>query len=491
MNERTECDALLVGAGVMSATLGTLLHYLEPGWKISITERLDACALESSSALNNAGTGHSGFCELNYTPENERGEVEIDKAVKVCEAFERSKQFWSFLVSTGSIQNDFIHAVPHISFVRGRKDVDYLRKRWLRMKSVCLFEDMEFSDDPVVLAQWMPLVMKGRDRSVPVAASRMKRGTDIDFGALTRELMSHLVKNGTSVSYASEAEDVVREGERWKVTVKDVRTGERKQWYTRFLFIGAGGRALNLLERSGIPEARHYGGFPVSGQWLICDEPGIVNRHFAKVYGKPELGAPPMSVPHLDARVISGRKCLLFGPYAGFTTKFLKQGSWTDLFRSINIWNVRTIFSAGMRNIPLTRYLIREVTKSKRAKFKLLQENYPGAEEKHWRLEKAGQRVQVIKRVNGKGEIEFGTEVVSSADGSIAALLGASPGASTSVKIMTDLLEKCFSRQPYYPQWKTRLQEAIPSSSRALHEDPEFFREVEARTTTALGLHHS
>ena len=488
MNKRAETDVLLIGAGIMSATLGTILKQLQPSWQMMMVERLEDCALESSGALNNAGTGHSGFCELNYTPQNEKGEVEIEKAVKVCEAFEKSKQFWSHLVTSGCIRNNFIHSVPHVSFVHGKENVEYLRKRWLAMKEVCLFSDMEFSDDPSVLEQWMPLVMQGRDRSQPVAASRMKRGTDIDFGSLTRELVDYLSKNDVELRYRNEVSDIERKNERWSVSVRDLVTGEKYVIDAKFVFIGAGGMALNLLETSGIEEMKHHGGFPVSGQWLICDDPTVVEKHHAKVYGKPELGAPPMSVPHLDARIINGKKSLLFGPYAGFTTKFLKKGKWTDFFSSISIWNVRTIASAGLHHMALTKYLIREVSKGKKAKFKTLFDYYPQADEKDWKLSWAGQRVQVIKQEKGKGVIEFGTEVVSSSDGSIAALLGASPGASTSVKIMLDLVEKCFGRQPYYGEWKEKLGRLIPSHSKPLHEDPQFFNEIEEQSKKALGL---
>lgn len=485
MNSYKHYDVILVGGGIMSSTLAALLKLLSPKLKIKIIEKNSTGIQESSGALNNAGTGHQGFCELNYTPMNEDGTIDIKKAIKVCESFEKSKQFWSHLATMGRIGKNFIHSVPHISLVHGAEDVEYLRKRYEAMKEICLFHDMEFTDDFDTVTEWIPLATKGRDRSTPIAATRMKRGTDINFGELAINMISR--KDYGIVKLMDTGVTKIQKGKRlWFVTTEDTQT-----FTADFVFIGAGGATLPLLQGTGIPEANIYGGFPVSGQWLICDNPEVVRQHHAKVYGKPSIGAPPMSVPHLDKRYIDGKEVLLFGPYAGFSTKFLKGGSWMDMFKSINRKNLWTILSAGIKNIPLTKYLIKEIFRSKSSKFKVLQGYYPEARPEDWRLSVAGQRVQVIKNEDGNGLIEFGTEIVTSQDGSLAALLGASPGASTSVKVAIDIVEKCFKNQLDKEGWRETLNQIIPSHGKPLHEDPEFFAEIEETTANALGLYKS
>jgi malate dehydrogenase (quinone) len=480
MEEKKEFDAFMIGTGIMSATLATLLQHLEPTWKIGMADRFGNFPTESSAALNNAGTGHSGFCELNY---------DVPKAIKVCEAFEKSKQFWSYLVHKRRITSNFIHSVPHISFVKGQENVDLLKKRWQEMKKICLFKDMEFSDDPLVLKQWMPLVMHSRNRGIPMAATRIKRGTDIDFGALTSDMLAYLTSHGVDMSYFHEVIDIKRNDDKWDVTLQELSYGKKTTITTKFLFIGAGGASLTLLEKSGIAEAKGYGGFPVSGQFLMCDNPKVVAQHQAKVYGKPSIGAPPMSVPHLDTRIIGDKKVLLFGPYAGFSPKFLKSGHWTDFFSSLRFSNIFTIISAGVRNFGLSKYLFKEVTKNHNARIQTLLEYYPNANPLDWKPITAGQRVQVIKKSDGIPTIEFGTEIVSAADGSLAALLGASPGASTSVKIMLDLIKRCFPNQ--MEEWGPSLNAMIPSHGKPLHEDEEFFNQIEDYTSATLGLNNN
>ena len=477
----THYNAILVGGGIMSSTLAVLLKELDPGFKIKIIEKLSSGTQESTGGLNNAGTGHQGFCELNYTPMDENGNVDISKAIKVCESFEKSKQFWSFLKETGKINGDFIHCVPHVSLVHGKEDVEFLKKRYETMKQVCLFNGMEFSEDINVIKEWIPLASNGRNESEPIAATRMKRGTDINFGHLSSQLLESL--NGIDIEFNTKVTDLKKIGKLWFVTVDDTFT-----FTSDFIFLGAGGATLPLLQKSGIPEAKKYGGFPVSGQWLICENPEVVNKHHGKVYGKASIGAPPMSQPHLDTRYIDGKKVLLFGPYAGFSTKFLKSGSWLDLFKSINLKNIGTMLSAGARNIPLTKYLIKEIFRSKESKMNVLREYYPNANPDDWKLSVAGQRVQVIKNEDGKGVIEFGTEIVTSADGSLAALMGASPGASTSVKVILDVINQCFKSKLETEGWQEKIQKIIPSHGKPLHEDPEFFKEVEDYTTSQLGL---
>ncbi|HLS94649.1 MAG TPA: malate:quinone oxidoreductase [Sphingobacterium sp.] len=490
---KSEVDVVLIGAGIMSATLGTLINELSPDINIEIIERLDVVAAESSDAWNNAGTGHSALCELNYTPEQPDGSVKIDKAINIAEQFEISKQFWTYLVEKDILKNpkEFIRQVPHMSAVFGEKDVKFLRTRFEAMEKENLFKGMVYTEDKSVLKEWIPLMMDGRADDEVMAATRMEIGTDVNFGALTRDLIQHLqAKDNVELSLNQEVRDIDREDDgRWEVEVKDLKSGQRRKIKARFVFIGAGGRSLLLLEKSGIPEAKGYGGFPVGGQWLRCKNDDIIKQHHAKVYGKASVGAPPMSVPHLDTRYIDGEQALLFGPYAGFSTKFLKKGSYFDLPASIKLSNIRPMISAGLDNLDLTKYLITEVMKSPADKLDALKQFMPTAKMEDWEIEIAGQRVQVIKKdPKHGGVLEFGTEVVSSADGSIAALLGASPGASTSVAIMVNLLKRCFPERAKSEEYRKKLRQIIPSWGKSLNNDPELCNEVRRRSQEALQL---
>ena len=491
--KKTEVDVVLIGGGIMSATLGTLINELSPDINIEIIERLDVVAAESSDAWNNAGTGHSALCELNYTPEQPDGSVKIDKAISIAEQYEISKQFWSYLVEKNIIKNPshFIRRVPHMSAVFGEKDVNFLKTRFETMTKENLFKGMEYTEDKALLKEWVPLMMNGRSDDEAVAATKMEIGTDVNFGALTKDLITYLDgKDNIKLSLNQEVKDIDREDDgRWEVEVKDLKTGQKREILAKFVFIGAGGHSLLLLEKSGIPEAKGYGGFPVGGQWLRCNNEEIIKQHHAKVYGKASVGAPPMSVPHLDTRYIDGKQALLFGPYAGFSTKFLKKGSYFDLPASIKLSNIRPMLSAGLDNLPLTKYLITEVMKKPQDKLDSLKQFMPTAKMEDWEIEKAGQRVQVIKKDPKHGGIlEFGTEVVSSADGSIAALLGASPGASTSVAIMINLLKKCFPDRAKSDSYRKKLREMIPSWGKKLNDDPALCESTRTRTSSILQL---
>jgi malate dehydrogenase (quinone) len=489
---RYSADVVLIGAGIMSATLGMLLKQLQPGLKVEVFERLDNAATESSDAWNNAGTGHSAFCELNYTPEKKDGTIDISKAEKIAESFEVSKQFWAYLVEHNIIKipDDFIHPIPHVSFVWGEKNVHYLHKRYDALQHCHLFKGMQFSDDAQKIAEWAPLVMEGRTLNEPVAATKMDLGTDVNFGSLTRCLFDCLkTMNGVQIHFHHQVYDLKKRGESWLVKLKDESTGEKKQVQAKFVFIGAGGGSLPLLLKSGIPEAKGYGGFPVSGQWLCCTNEKIIQQHNAKVYGTAKVGSPPMSVPHLDTRWIKQKKELLFGPFAGFTTKFLRHGSLFDLFKSIKWSNIKPMLSAGAHNLPLTKYLIEQVRLTPEARIDALKEYYPDAKMEDWELAIAGYRVQVIKKDEEEGGIlEFGTEVVSAKDGSIAALLGASPGASTSVSIMINLLKRCFPKQMQTTEWQRKISEMIPSYGKSLGQDTDLCNEIRAYTSKVLGL---
>ncbi|WP_396588574.1 malate dehydrogenase (quinone) [Bermanella sp. R86510] len=486
-------DVLLVGAGAMSSTLAMLLKQLDPSLKICVVERLKSVAKESTDGWNNAGTGHAAYCELNYTPEDKDGNVEISKALSINSAFEMSLQFWTYLVKQNILPaaTNFINRTPHMSFVWGEKNVNFLRNRFAKLSQHHLFEGMEYSEDAETLRQWMPLVMNGRKLDEPVAGTYVSRGSDVDFGSLARYMTDHLQKQDNfELILNHDVEDLKRsESGGWSVKIEDRKSGKTSRIKAGFVFLGAGGGALPLLQRSEIPESEGYGGFPVSGQWLVCKDPKVVDQHHAKVYGKAAIGAPPMSVPHLDTRVINGKRALLFGPFAGFTTKFLKKGSILDLPLSVRPNNLKPIVSVGLNNMDLTRYLISEVFQSSKARMQALRQYFPEAQYGNWELADAGKRVQIIKKdANGKGKLEFGTEIVSAKDGSIASLLGASPGASTSVQAMVDVIERCFAHRLDSEGWRERLKDMIPSYGESLIDDAELVKRVRQETHSTLGL---
>jgi malate dehydrogenase (quinone) len=487
-------DVVLIGAGVMSATLGTMLKELDPALSIEMFERMDSVSAESSDAMNNAGTGHSGFAELNYTPETPDGGIDTHKAVDINEQFEISKQFWAYQVQKqylGAPQT-FINNVPHMSFVWGAENIAYLHKRYDALQKENLFKGMVYTEDNEQLRKWIPLVMNGRDPQQKVAATRMELGTDVNFGALTRSMVTHLTgTHGMTLNLRTQVEDIKRgDNGLWNVTVKDLADGQKRTVRAKFVFIGAGGGALPLLEKTGIPEAKGYGGVPVGGQWLVTNNQALIDAHAAKVYGKASVGSPPMSVPHLDTRIIDGKKALLFGPFATFSTKFLKNGSWIDMPASIGTGNVKPMLGAGVDNIPLTKYLIQQVMNTPEERLATLREYLPQAKLEDWTLVNAGQRVQIVKDDPKKGGIlQFGTEVVASSDGSVTALLGASPGASTAAPIMLKVLQaSAFRDQLKTPAWQAKMKEMVPSYGRKLNGDPAFANQIRQQSSAVLGL---
>ncbi len=474
----------------MSATLGTLLHELQPDWKIVAFERLSDVAQESSNPWNNAGTGHAALCELNYMPQNDGGPLDPAKAVSINEQFQQSRQFWSTLVTKGVLDepSTFINATPHMTFVRGEKDVAYLKARYEVLKEQPLFAGIEYSEDSRVINQWAPLLMQKRRKGEPFAATRVPAGTDVDFGALTHQLFDHLAASGVELRTNQEVRNLKKQKDgSWQVSYRRALGRTPGELNAKFVFVGAGGWALKLLQRSGIPEIKGYGVFPIGGQFLKTTNPAIVSQHKAKVYSQASVGAPPMSVPHLDTRVVDGEASLLFGPFATFSPKFLKNGSMFDIVSQVRTHNLWPMLRVAFANPDLITYLVGELLKNHRKKVDGLRVFMPTAKDEDWSLIDAGQRAQVMKKDAQKGGVlQFGTEVVSAADGSIAGLLGASPGASTAVPIMLNLLKTCFPEQ--YTGWEPALRELIPTYGEKLNENEAVADESMTATAAVLGI---
>nr|WP_263314626.1 malate dehydrogenase (quinone) [Mammaliicoccus sp. Marseille-Q6498] len=492
MDNTQSKDVILIGAGILSTTFGSLLKNIEPGWNIKLFERLDQPAIESSNEKNNAGTGHAALCELNYTVEQEDGSIDVERAKEINEQFEISKQFWSYLVKSNEIGNpkEFIRPLPHISFVMGMRNVDFLKRRYEALRTLPMFEGLTYTEDHKELAKWMPLMMKGRNSNEPLAASKIDEGTDVNFGELTRKLVKNIEgHDNAEVHFRHEVVDFKqREDSKWEVKVRNLATGEVQTHVADYIFIGAGGNAIPLLQKTKIPESKHLGGFPISGAFLVCNNPDIVKEHNAKAYGKEPVGTPPMTVPHLDRRYIQGKESLLFGPFAAIGPKFLKNGSNLDLFKSINTSNIVTMLSSGVKNMSLVKYSIQQVLQKKEDRMKELRRFVPSAKDEDWDIHIAGKRVQVIKDTeeHGRGYIQFGTEVVHSQDHTVIALLGESPGASTSVSVALEVLERNFPE--YINNWEPKIKKMIPSYGESLIEDNKLLKEIRKATAKDLQL---
>ncbi|POA29546.1 malate dehydrogenase (quinone) [Pseudomonas sp. GW456-12-1-14-TSB6] len=491
--EAKKVDVLLIGGGIMSTTLGVWINELEPTWSMEMVERLDGVALESSNGWNNAGTGHSALAELNYTPEDDKGNVTIPKAVEINEAFQVSRQFWAWQVRQGVLKDprSFINTTPHMSFVWGDDNIKFLKKRYEALQASPLFAGMQYSEDPAVIKKWVPLMMEGRDPNQKIAATWSPLGTDMNFGEITRQFAGYLqTKPNFNLKLSSEVQDITKNADgTWRVSYKNLKDGTKTETDAKFVFIGAGGGALHLLQKSGIEEAKEYAGFPVGGSFLVTDNPAIAEQHLAKAYGKASVGAPPMSVPHLDTRVLDGKRVILFGPFATFSTKFLKEGSYLDLLTTTTTHNIWPMTKVGIKEYPLVEYLAGQLMLSDEDRLNALKEYFPNAKAEDWRLWQAGQRVQIIKRDEAAGGVlKLGTEIVASKDGSIAGLLGASPGASTAAPIMLSVLQKVFKDKVATPEWQAKLHQIVPSYGTQLNNDPAKVAEEWAYTAKILQL---
>ena len=492
MSEANHKNIVVVGAGIIGTSVATMLSKVSPNWHIDMFERLEGAGIESSNENNNAGTGHAALCELNYTVEQDDGSIDASKAQEINEQFELSRQFWGNLVKNGDISNpeEFIQPLPHISFVMGPTNVNFLRKRYETLRTLPMFDTIEYTEDMETMRKWMPLMMENREPGHQMAASKIDEGTDVNYGALTRKMAKNLHdSSNVEVQYNHEVVDFERlSNGKWLVKIKNRNTGDVFEHQTDYLFIGAGGGAIPLLQKTGIPESKHLGGFPISGQFIACTNPQVIEQHDAKVYGKEPPGTPPMTVPHLDTRYIEGERTLLFGPFANIGPKFLKFGSNLDLFRSVKPYNISTLLAAAIKNVPLIKYSIDQVIMTKEGCMNHLRTFYPEARDEDWQLYTAGKRVQVIKDTeeNGKGFIQFGTEVVNSEDHSVIALLGESPGASTSVSVALEVLERNFPE--YTSDWKPKIKEMIPSYGESLINDEQLMRKIRKQTSEDLEL---
>ncbi|ARU93911.1 malate dehydrogenase (quinone) [Tatumella citrea] len=486
-------DVLLIGGGIMSASLGTWLNELQPDWKQIMVERLDGVAEESSNGWNNAGTGHSANMELNYTPQRADGSIDISKALEINESFMVSRQFWSSLVRQGALNNphSFINSAPHMSFVWGDANVEYLTKRYQALQTSTLFQGMKFSTDQNQIKQWAPLVIEGRDPAQKVAATWTPLGTDVNYGEITRQLVSSLkTRPGFRLELSTEVTAFSRNPDNsWHVTVNDLKNHTSHEIDARYVFIGAGGAALKLLQETGIPEAENYGGFPVGGSFLVTENPEVTERHAVKVYGQASVGAPPMSVPHIDIRNLDGKKVVLFGPFATFSTKYLKNGSLFDLLSATTTHNFLPMAHVGIDNFDLVKYLIGQVMLSDDDRFAALKEYYPQARQADWHLWQAGQRVQIVKKDPQKGGVlKLGTEVVTDQQKTIAALLGASPGASTAAPITLNVIEQLFPAQVKTPEWQQKIRDIVPTYGQKLNGNVQLTQQVWDNTAQALQL---
>lgn len=485
-------DVLLIGGGIMSASMGTMLEELQPGWKQIMVEKLDGVALESSNGWNNAGTGHSANMELNYTPERKDGSIDVTKALEINEAFMVSRQFWTAQIKEGVMHDprSFINSTPHMSFVWG-DNVDFLTKRYAALQKTALFQGMKFSTDHKQIEQWAPLVMEGRDPQQKVAATWTPVGTDVNYGEITRQLIGSLKKNDNfRLETSSEVTNFKRNDDNsWHVTIKDAKNGNERAVDAKYVFIGAGGGALKLLQKTGIPEADNYAGFPVGGSFLVTENSAIADRHLAKVYGQASTGAPPMSVPHLDTRYLDGKRVVLFGPFATFSTKFLKNGSLFDLLSTTTTHNIGPMTDVGMDNFDLVKYLIGQVMLNDEDRFESLKEYYPDAKKEDWKLIQAGQRVQIIKKDADKGGVlKLGTEIVTDQQKTVAALLGASPGASTAAPIALSVMQKLFPEEFKSAEWQAKIHKMIPGYGQKLNDNVPLLQQVWNDTAATLQL---
>lgn len=478
---------IVIGAGIMGTTFAVLAKELAPELDVTILERLEGPGAGNSWVFNNAGTGHEANCELNYTPVDEEV-ISVEKALKIHAQFNVAKQFWAYLVNKGAIQDPktFINQTKHCTIV-SESAIEELRLRFKEMSAHHFFEHMQYSEDFDEIERWLPYLMEGRPRHEKMAATVIETGTDVNFGALTEQMANYAVNElGVKIEYGTHVKRVHRSpAGSWLVETE--RMGNAVQYKADVLFVGAGGGAFPLLKKSHLPFRARFSGFPVGGRFLqaaITREQA--DQYRAKTYGKAKVGAPPMSVPHLDLRVANGQHYLLFGPFASFKPVLEKGRGFIDYLRSMRLHDLPGLLNVALEHFPLVKYLVSETFKGESSMLAELENFAPGISRKFdWKAVEAGQRVQIIK----DGDLQMGTEIIVSSDKTYGTLLGASPGASVSPEVMLRCLEQLLPAVVAGDEARQKLKDIFPEDSLdTLSHNPERYREIRDVVNQTLGI---
>ncbi|WP_404362730.1 malate:quinone oxidoreductase [Marinobacter sp.] len=483
-------NVIIIGAGIMGTTFATLAKEMAPDLDITILERLDGPGEGNSSAFWNAGTGHEANCELNYTPVDEEV-ISVEKALKIHAQFNVAKQFWAHLVKKGAVKEPetFINQTRHCTIV-SESAIEELKLRFSEMSAHHFFEQMRYSEDFDEIKSWIPYVMEERPRHEKMAATLVETGTDVNFGALTEQMAEHAVRDlGVSIKYGTHVKRVHRSPTgRWVIEADT--SGEPVQYKADVLFVGAGGGAFPLLKKSHLPFRRRFAGFPVGGRFLQAPVSKEEADHYrAKTYGKAKVGAPPMSVPHLDLRVVNGRHYLLFGPFASFKPRLERGRGFFDYLASIRPHDIPGLLNVALEHFPLVKYLVSETFKGEKSMFEELDSFAPGLSKRFdWKPIQAGQRVQIIK----DGDLQMGTEILVSSDKTYGTLLGASPGASVSPEVMLRCLEQLLPAIFTKEEARKKKNEIFPEDDLdRLINDPDHYREIRDAVNEQLGITRS
>ncbi|NMT64961.1 malate:quinone oxidoreductase [Marinobacter orientalis] len=483
-------NVIIIGAGIMGTTFATLAKEMVPDLDITILERLDGPGEGNSSAFWNAGTGHEANCELNYTPVDEEV-ISVEKALKIHAQFNVAKQFWAYLIEKGAIKDPttFINQTKHCTIV-SEPAIQELKLRFKEMSAHHFFEHMRYSEDFDEIKSWIPYTMEERPRHEKMAATVIETGTDVNFGALTEQMAEYAVNDlGVRIEYGTHVRRVHRSPTgRW--VIEAVSKGVPVQHKADVLFVGAGGGAFPLLKRSHLPFRSRFAGFPVGGRFLQAQISEEQARYYtAKTYGKAKVGAPPMSVPHLDLRVVDGKHYLLFGPFASFKPVLERGRGFFDYLTSIRLHDIPGLLNVALEHFPLVKYLVSESFKGEKSMFEELDSFAPGLSKKFdWKPIAAGQRVQIIK----DGDLQMGTEIVVSKDKTYGTLLGASPGASVSPEVMLRCLEQLLPSIFSKEEARKKKQEMFPEDDLdTLINAPDRYREIRDAVNRQLGITRS
>ena len=485
-------DVVLIGGGIMSATLAALLEVVAPQWSITVFE----------SAAGRRRRELARLEQRRHRPRRPvRAELHARRARRPGGPGQgRHDQravpgLPPVLVAPGragltGAPKEFINPVPHVSFVTGEDGRAYMRARHEALAAQPLFDGLEYSDDPAELAEWTPLMMAGRDPRQLVAATRSAAGTDVNFGALTRMLLEDAADRGVAVHCqpARHEPRPARPTAAGRSPCRDTVTGERRTVRRPVRLRRRRRRRAAAAAEGGHPGDRRASAASRSAASSCAPAPPSWSQHQAKVYGQAAVGAPPMSVPHLDPRVIDGDHSLMFGPYAGFSPKFLKAGSMFDLPRSVKPNNLGSMLGVARTELALTRYLVNELLQSGADRHQTLRAFVPDGRrarlgDDHRRPARPGHQAGPGDRPRRAPVRHRGRRRRRRHDRRPARRL---PGASTAVSAMLDLLERCFPDR--MPAWRPALQEAIPSYGRSLADDPALLAEVRASTMQTLEL---